>query len=295
MQKIFNTLLLIFIFIGLSVQTEKYSLAIYGDNGQIAYWFKYSISKKDQTINQNFWDNIISKETYKYDNFKCSVTFNDKTTDLVENEGFVNFNQLNENKKIRKMVQEADGVVFMGDVLYLETKRLYGGKSGELSLQYNEKWLDRLKCGWNLFFDSLTRIGLATSGSSQSLENGFLKPNSSIVIDEKIEILAGNHSQDFYLFAEEEIVSSVSQIPFIQTSPTRNYSMQKISEGNTNKLFTESPRFINIEFEEFVIQFIDFNSANTYCLINNDEKEFNKCAFSPRFTPLSQAKNMLLH
>ena len=298
MNKLFNTLLLIVLiscsFAKLNTNANKYSLAIYGDNGQVEFWYKNMI-RKNLTPDEisAFYKNVLNKETYDVKAFQCTVTVDGKKTDLTQKDGLENFNHILENKDAAKMLRDADGAVFIGDVVYLETKRLAqskeetvnGAKITQYKLDEVERWETRLNCGWNLFFNSLLKAGVAQKETMKSKLKG--KPSIDfVVLDKKIQLLAGNQSQDFDLFKEENQVKSI-----VFKDITSNESKFEVnSHSDSEEVFSGSPKFITITYKDFAIEFLDFNSANLACLTNETASDYSKCTGSPRTLTLTQAR-----
>jgi len=288
MPKLLNTLLILSL-ISFSLQADKYTLAIYGDNGQVEYWAKNQMpgAKTTQADMDKFYKTILPHEKYELGPFKCVVKVNNKATDLTKQEGFVNFNHILENKEAARILKEADGAVIIGDVLYLETKRLATKKPDpknpslqKHTLEQESQWQARLECGWNLFFESLQRVGLAVLKNNKNLKNGGV-----VTVDSKIEMLAGNHSQDFNLSREEDQVRSINKEPL-----TKKPQHKEVRVKENDKFFTESPSLIRIQFKSFDIEFLDFNSANLACVNAATEQDYINCHWSPSTISLKQAQ-----
>ena len=192
---------------------SNYKLLIVGDQGQFEYFKKSYEDVKPLKEKQEKIDRIFNNTTYDVADRKCKITilvkdpksakeFN-KTMDLtdlskMENRvmGMKNFDDLITTNGFQTQVDLANGIVFLGDTIYPENKRLAevdGKKNATLGSQ--EKWNTRLQCAWNIFTSALVKVRLFKNEK----------------LDERVDILTGNHSYDVSFNKEAEIVATLKK------------------------------------------------------------------------------------
>lgn len=179
-------------------------------------------------------------------------------------------------------------------MIYTEQKFLTKSKKDDVgvTLDYMDKWKQRLECGWNLFYKSLESIGMMkitnTAGKSSNLRFGNQNHKTNFYLYDNAELLAGNHSFDVDVYDEENYIKALStfskQNPYI--------SMEKQTFGlsqNATLVLTYTPKFITITYADFKIQFLDFNSHIISCL-KEDEAAYKECnKWNPSVVPFKDA------
>jgi nucleoside-triphosphatase THEP1 len=114
------------------------------------------------------------------------------------------------------------------------------------------------------------------------------KSNEYIALEGKIEVLAGNHLQDFNLFREKDQVLSVVSREIKKGNNDNSFKVTKTQESE--RTFYESPRFIEIAFGKFYIEFLDFNSPNLHFFNKTTNADYIKCTWSPDTVSPMEAK-----
>lgn len=233
----------------------------------------------------------MKKEVYDVTNVGCKITVTDSTnstivTDLEKNEGLVHFNTIINNPQASKLIRNTNGFVLLGDIIYTEQKYLTKpkGKDG-VTLDYLDKWKQRIQCGWNLFYRSLESMNMMKINNKNNLKGGN---DFNFDLYDNAEILAGNHSFDVDVYSEENFLKSLNAY----SKPNNYKSLDKDSYGdfsNKNLVFTYTPRFITITYKDFKIQFLDFNSHLISCM-KGDETVYKECnKWNPSVIPFKDA------
>ena len=239
-------------------------------------------------------------EHYDISNLGCKITLKDRATnqtvsvtDLEQKEGLEHFNTMQKNQQVIKLLNEANGFVLLGDMIYPEQKFLTKSKKDDVgvTLDYMDKWKQRLECGWNLFYKSLQSIGMlkiTNSGNNSNLRFGNDNQKSNFYLYDNAELLAGNHSFDVDVYDEEKYIKALSS--FSKQNPY--ISMDKETFGaaaQKSLVFTYTPKFITITYPEFKIQFLDFDSHLIACL-RGDEVAYKECnKWNPSVIPYNDA------
>jgi len=331
---------------------NAYKLLILGDNGQVDYFFKRQFKDKsnNKTLIEDWHKRNLLSEQYNFKNFQCLVKAENKVFNLQKSEGLQNFEIIISNEKFKQILNVADGVVFLGDIIYPETKFLMYAKNVQktaFELPHINQWRNRLNCAWNLFFTSMQKIGLVKLSGA--------KP----AFDSRVEILAGNHSFDVDVYKEEDILlqfgsfenpnkkqftkksvlltdefeikalaqkgkhnkivknrlnigsnadtvsedcrsdseseddsdSSIESFAglnafrksradkkrFFEMKPSLYPNKANHALGLKQMTLTKYPKFIEITFRTFAVQFIDFNSSAISCITEQTEVNYHHC------------------
>ena len=253
--------------------TDSYTLAVFGDMGQVDYFYDVVNKIKSPTEEEtNKWyaDNL-SKEEYNLTNYGCEVTKNGTKVDLNQKKGLTNFRNIVQNPEVKNIVKNSNGFVILGDVVYPESKFLNynGGKFGKL--KFENKWQDRVRCAWNVFFRELELVNLVRF-QKDALNNPVPE------FADELEIIAGNHSFDIDVYYEESLID---KIPTFKAKSHPYSELLKETYGDTfinrAKVYTVTPKFITITFKEFSIQFLDYDSYAIACLNSANEAGYLEC------------------
>lgn len=267
-----------------SISTD-FNLLIFGDNGELDYFYKHAhkiskgLSKDEVEKKRKEWivQNILA-ETYETEGYNCIVKKGEMSFDLIKNEGLTHFDNFNKNEEFKTLLKKAEKVVFLGDMIYPETKFLgTGGGDKPYVLDNKSKWVERLICSWNVFYHSLEKMQLSNITKEK------------INVEAKVDFIAGNHSFDIDIHEEENQIKIPSKINRIFNKKYKEILIGKVV-NKTEKIFTVQPRFIRIEFKKFIIKFLDFNSGLLLCVHEKDEAAYNKC-INGKFLPSSVSFN----
>jgi len=290
---------------------DEYNLITFGDIGNIDYFAKNSfanhgIPKPPPDVIDKWYSDFLKNQYYDTSNMGCKITLKDSndikpniTTDLEKEEGLVNFNQVIKNKDVNNLLKQTDGFVLLGDVAYVESKYLVRDNKDDrgVTLDHMDKWRQRIECGWNLFLKSLESIDIikVTGGESNNLNNlrrttdrNQTNSNMNFFLYDNAEILSGNHTFDVDYRVEEKYLRNFKAF----SKKNKYLSLEKLTFGGSekhNNLISYTPKFITITFNNFKIQFLDFNSHIMSCL-NGDEVAYKICnQYNPSFIPYKEA------
>jgi len=279
-----NILILLAILFSCSLCYEtNFTLTIMGDQGQIEYFYNQKAKRgSDDELKkqlENFYSNVFDKEDYITDKFQCIIEKKnpDLQIDLLDKknsqQGLLNFNKIIDNNGFKKnYLNKSHNLVFLGDMVYPESKLLINTDMSKNNV-IMEKWKKRLTCSWNLFFNSLKKMEVFKFRS----ENNNINP----LLDQNIDIIAGNHSFDIDINKEESLLTRIDKSDFWikKKDFNRESHLAGIHRYDTSdKTFTEYPKFIEITLKSFKIQFIDFNSGLLLCSPKMDTKAaFDSC------------------
>ncbi len=258
---------------------EEFNVLMFGDNGEVEYFMKnvFTNKKPNETEKSEWCQKNLLAETYETDKFKCNVTHSTSKESpfnlLDDDKGMKNFNDFTKNNDFQKLLNTTQNIVFLGDMLYAENKYLgNGGFNVTYILPHKEKWTDRLVCGWNVFYRSLEKMGLATiKGDSVELSN-------------KVDLIAGNHSFDIDIIQEETHTSKAVRVTKLMGDKRLNETF--IGKKDTEKAmtFTVHPRFITMNFKQFKVRMLDFNSGLLQCAGEKTPAAYNNCTYK-NFNP----------
>ena len=253
----------------INTQANTYKVMVMGDQGHMAYFYDRQFKTKGATKEQvdEWYSKNLLAEKYEFKDLKCKVTTNGKSVDLVADQGLVNFNNILKNTEVKKLIVQADSIAFLGDMVYPETKFLTYANADKsvFTLPNIPRWLERLECGWNIFFNSLRDAGLVKFAGVQAQ------------LDTSVEILAGNHSFDIDVRKEEELFTKLGE--FVNPKP-KNFVKTDAYVGSATKdkrIFTKYPKFITIVAGLTTVQFLDFNSSAISCINKPTEADYVKC------------------
>lgn len=262
-----------------SAATE-FNLLIFGDNGEIDYFYKNAhkpqkdLQKDAKEASMKKWyeENLLA-ETYETEGYKCVVKKAAQEFDLNKEGGMTNFDNFNKNADFKKLLSTAEKIVFLGDMIYPETKFLgTGGWDKPYVLLNKPKWIERLICSWNVFYRSLEKMNL----SKISSENG-------LTVDGKVDFIAGNHSFDIDIHEEENQVKKAIKTNLVNKLKSKEHLIGRVA-NKTQQTFTVQPRFLRIIFKNFIVKFLDFNSGLLLCVHMKDEATYNDC-INKKFLP----------
>lgn len=258
---------------------NNYNLMILGDQGQFEYFkSSYEAVKKLDISKQEKIDKIFENTTYSVEDGNCKIKVNDKEMDLTDltnsesrKQGMKNFDDLISSPNFKKQLEKASGIVFLGDTVYSENKRLsvYDETQKKAILGSQDKWNQRLTCAWNIFMSQLKKINLVQQN----------------LIDGRVDIITGNHSYDVSFNTEENILKRLKK-------QKENSSFFEWDESKKQAVKTSNPNPTSYSFIKKLtvstnggrtITFVDINTAPFVCLsIVKNEEEYNdpkKCFF----------------
>lgn len=255
-----------------STDSKKYNLVVLGDQGEFVYFTeKYASVKKLEITNNEKIDKIFENTTYDTKEGKCIITDNGtkmELTDLESKEnrakGMKNFEDLISTKALQDNIKIADGIVFLGDTIYPGDKKLaIVDENKKATLYSQDKWNERLTCGWNVFIKQLESIGLYQNNQ----------------LDERVDINTGNHSYDVSFNKEEEIVKSIKKkkenSQFYEWDDQNNKAKITEDENPTSYSYVKK-LFIPADKAGRNITFIDFNTSPFISLgACSNEEEYN--------------------
>lgn len=227
-----------------------------------------------------WYDKILKKETYNLDNQSCKAKFikdgKEKEVSLETEDGMENFKKLVINPSVIDLWVKTNALVILGDIV--DTGSKYLKIDGKLDNQ--NLWEQRLKCGWNIFYQTLQKFN-AAKVVPLNIFNSTTSPYK-VMINDETEVITGSNSLDMDIKIEEKLFENMKNFE----SEHKFYKYEKIGFGENVKenwnTISYSPRMITIEFSanKYFIQFLDFNSAILSCM-KPTEDEYKKCTGSP--------------
>jgi hypothetical protein len=263
-------------------EAEKYNLLVIGSSGQIEY-FKQThsdvISLRSLT-NQQKIDKLFNNTTYDVTNGTCKISTLGKVLDLTNldnvesiNEGMRNFYEIISADNFKTNLNKADGVVFLGNAVIPEAELLSEKTVNKIStLGSQEKWNQRLICGWNVFKTHLQKTGL--------LNNGKLK--------DQVTFIVGVNGYDVSYIAENEIYKPMENTSKFSTFWTYDLKVQKgvvVTEADPTPY--EWVKKTTVYLKERPITFLDIDTNYLLCigLVENatDYTDQKKCKFTEDF------------
>lgn len=277
-------------------EANMYEMLMFGDIGMIDYFFNTKSQNKLTNEEIFQWDqNFISKENYYLTNYSCIMKrqddislYNHQVVDFSKEQGLENFKSLTRNKHVKAKIASADNVAILGDFIYVESRNLLINKK-LISL---DKWLNRLECAWNLLLRSLEETGLVIF-LNESDTNSNSKNNKRAYLSEKMDLLPGNHDLEVDIFFMEKLYTDLVNLKQPEKIIKKGYTISKEAFGDINnqhKIFTYTPKFISINFKEFKIEILDFNSALIFCLDKYTGQGYFNCQVYNSFISYIEAK-----
>ena len=250
---------------------SKYQVLVLGDNGEYRLWNKeYNLVMKDPNLK------TVKEKTQKIFGFgktevkgaKCFYTPQGQTEIDFTNElsakeyGMKNFNDVINSASFKLLSEEADNIVFLGDIVYVEAKRLNVIEGDKIKMLMPDQWTTRLKCAWNMFVSQLVKLKLHTGAH----------------LADKVDILPGNHSFDVNFKAEDEFNDNYMQkqnekgIFYMMKDGTLKVIPKEKKRGTYNNI-----RKLTVKVGERLINFVDFNSAVLLCMHPSGKTAYDKC------------------
>jgi hypothetical protein len=293
MNSLFKILFIIFVigicFIAILVpiyytqeKKEKYNLLIMGNQGQFEYFKRtYSEVISLDSLKQEKIDRIFKDTTYDVTNGACKINTPGKVLDLTNldnaesrNEGMKNFYEIISTDNFKTNLNKADGVVFLGNSIIPEAELLaeIDANKKTATLGSQEKWNQRLTCGWNVFNTHLQKIGL--------LNNGKLK--------DQVTLIVGNNGYDVSYKVENEILKPMENSYKISTFWTYDQEKQKaVIATDPDPTAYEWVKKTTIHQKDRTITFLDIDTNYLLCvgLVQNATgySDPNKCKLTDYF------------
>lgn len=252
-------------------ENPNYQLMIVGDQGQFVYFKSlYDKVKPMQIPKRNKTDIVFNNTKYSTENRQCVVEINSPEKNITYNftnlsdiearkNGMKNFDDLISTNAFQSQLKHADGIIFLGDTIYPESKKMPDVVGKNATLYGQEKWNTRLQCAWNIFTKHLERIKLYDNE----------------ILDERLDILPGNHSNDVSFNKEAQIFSTIKKkkenSEFFEWDPLSKKAIKVSKEKDANptsyfyvKKLTISPKENSPNKRKIV--FVDFNTSPLVCL-----------------------------
>jgi len=253
---------------------------VMGQVGRVDLFAQNYFKTEKATVSQaNEWyDKNLKKEKYTFENQSCKAEFfkdgAKKTANLDNEEGMERFKKLVINPNVADLWMKTNALLVLGDIVDTGSKNL--NIAGKLDNQ--KLWIKRLKCGWNIFYQTLVKFN-AAKVAPLDLKNST-NSNFKVMVNDETEIITGANSMDIDIKEEEKIYKKVRSME----KEHKFYKFDKKTFGANDKLnwntISYTPRLITISFHtKFNIQFLDFNSAILTC-VKPKEDDYKKCAGS---------------
>ena len=250
----------------------EYKVVVLGDNGEYKLWkSEYDTVMKDATLTTELLktEKIFSFGTTVVDGAKCTYTPTGKaaidltTDDSADKYGMKNFNDIIKTTNFTTLATAADNIIFLGDIVYPESKRLQVVDGKKVSMFKSDLWTTRLKCAWNMFVSQLVS----------------LKLHDGTNLNNKVDIITGNHSYDVNFAAEESYNDNFMQK---EKDSSVYYAMKDgtltVIPATQKKNAYSFVRKLTVKVGERKINFVDFNSAALVCMHPSGPTFYNKCS-----------------
>ena len=253
---------------------------VMGQIGKVDLFNDNLFKTEKATMSQaNEWyDKILKKEKYNLEGQSCKAEFfkagAKKESNLENEEGLENFKKLVINPSVSALWMTTNALLILGDIVDTGSKLLR--ISGKLD---NEKmWIKRLKCGWNVFYQTLVKFNAGKVVPLNLLNKNSTNSNFKVMINDETEFITGESALDVDIKEEEKIFKKIRAA----NNEHKFYKLDKLNFGADEKqnwnTITYTPKLITVQFyTKFSIQFLDFNSAILSC-VNAKEDEYKKCA-----------------
>lgn len=253
---------------------------VMGQVGKVELFSKDLFTTEKATAGQaNEWyDKVLKKQTYNLDDQSCSAKFTkdgkEQEVKLSSDDGMEDFKKLVVNPSVVQLWIKTNALAILGDIV--DTGSKYLKING--NLDNTKLWVQRLKCGWNLFYQNLQQFNAAKVVPLNL--NATQTSPYKVMIGDELEVITGSNSLDIDIDEEKKIYHRMKTM----NRDHKYYKFEKTGFGADKKknwnTITYSPRLITITFESgWNIQFLDFNSAILQCL-KPKEDDYKKCAGS---------------
>lgn len=255
-----------------------YALMVMGQVGRVDLYANNYFKTEKATMSQaNEWyEKYLKKEKYNTEKQSCNAEFfkdgAKKTANMENEEGMERFKKLAIQPNVFDLWMKTNALLVLGDIVDTGSKNLL--INGKLDNQ--KMWIKRLKCGWNIFYQTLEKFN-AAHVVPLSLTN-TTSTAFKVMVNDETEFITGANSMDIDIKEEEKIFKKIRSMQ----KEHKYYKFQKEHFGANDKnnwnTISYTPRLITISFyTKFNIQFLDFNSAILTC-VNAKEDEYKKCA-----------------
>lgn len=252
-----------------SSNPSLYKVVLLGNTGEMKLWKKEADDVKKTNLS-------IEKKTNKIFSFgktvvngaKCLYTEKGKTEidfttdEAAKNYGTANYNDVINSATFKVLAQEANNIIFLGNVVYVEAEGLQINKGGKVAMHRPDLWKNRLNCAWNMFVSQLVKVKL----------------HSGAFLADKVDILPGEKSYEVNYEAEKEF-----NFNFMQKQKQNGiYYMMKdgtlktVPKTQKQSLYTNVRKY-TVKVGERKINFVDFNSSVLLCMNKDGKTYYDKC------------------
>lgn len=255
-----------------------YALLVFGEVGKINTFAENAFAQDKPTMSQvNEWyDKVLKKETITLENQSCQMKYlkagKEVNGNLENDDGLEAFKSVATNPGVSDLWIRSNGLLVLGDIVDTgATKLLMNGK-----VDNQKKWIQRLKCGWNVFFKTLEKFNAARV-APLNLKNST-NSDFKVMMNSEYQIITGGDSKAIDIDVEKKIYQKVK---FEDKDHDWFKYETNVFGPNTKKnwnTISYTPKLTTISFKQFWnVQFLDFNSAVLSCLGATAE-EYKKCA-----------------
>lgn len=267
---------------------------VMGQIAKIDYFEENAFKNEKATAGEaKAWvDANLKKETYKLDERTCKidVTQNNSTVtkDLDKEGGMETFKALINNGYVVDEFRKSNALLLLGDIVDVGARNLII----EGKLESKELWINRLKCGWNLFFRNLEKFNAA-----RIVPLDFNNPATSaykIMVSGETDVILGNSAHEVDLAEVKKIYQEITK----KGVESNFYDYNVIHFTPYDKLNWDinytSPKLSTFTYEKskYTVQFLDFNSDILYCLTPTIE-EYKKCTDEKKQSSPLEYKELL--
>ena len=273
-------------------QPDVHNIIIFGNIGEIEYIknstsFSENLETKEK---EDYYEKNIFTQKYFTKKLSCVVTDKEtnSTINLLNEKGLTNFEKVLYDKDVLGFVQISDEILFLGYVANPEYRNLTFEKTGKQTSDYLSFFESRIKCGWNIFLNTLKKVSLATVITNEDKENIFVSDKIKFNIGKSInrdleDVIMGNLGT--FIDEKSKYEGKKKAEGFIDSEKTS--LMNTTSSGFSKFALGKTPIIITIVYQDFTLQIIDFDSNILSCLAADNEAEYNLCSKTRSFSNLT--------
>lgn len=278
-------------------QPDIHRMVIFGNTGEIDYFKNSTLfsEKMNQAEKEDFYEKNIFTQKYHTNKLSCLVNDKDSNShiNLLNEKGLTNFEKVLYDQEVLGFIRKANEVLFLGEIIIPEYQELVYKKKAKTNSDNTSFFESRIRCGWNIFLNALKNAKLAKiTTNEEKIEN--------IAISDKIKFNKGRYSQSINRDLEDNFISSFSIFTDEKIGPegetkaegfvnSEKMSALNITNSNGFNKFAlkKSPILINVVYQDFTLQIVDFDSNILSCLKTDNEADFNVCIKKWTFTNLT--------
>lgn len=286
-QKIKNT------FIELKQQPDTYNMVIFGNTGEIQFYTNLTSLSEDlnDKEKETYYEKNIFSQKYTTNRLSCHVTNKDSNSvNLLNEQGLNNFQTVLNDKVVIEYIRISDEILFLGDIVNPGYDKFIFKNIGKKNAKNLSFFESRIKCGWNIFINTLKNANLAKITTNQKKDK--------IEISNKLNFNKGKFSQKINMDLEDSIINNFKifedkkrgHVGKINTEGFLNSKITplNLTSADSNRFsLGKTPIITTVVYLDFTLQIIDFDSNLLNCLSFDNESDYMVCIKKRSFTYLT--------